>query len=89
MKVSHSQNTTTDQKTFFQILLTKPLISYSLQIEKSMHYIYSGRNITNKEKVISKPELNHKFRKPYELESTIVLHRNLKVNPNDLRNYNQ
>ena len=55
--------------------MTEPLFSYTLQKEISIHYVYSRHNLTNKEKLLSKSELNHRFTKAYILkEGLFVLH---------------
>ena len=48
-----TQNTLTDQNKIVQPLITKPMLKETLQIKKSVFYIFSCRNLTIKEKLLT------------------------------------
>ena len=82
---THFHNSKSDQDTLFQPLLTKLLISYTLQIEESMKYNYSCQVVAVTERLLSKSELNHNFGKTYEIvEGTFVLHKFVRANPKNI-----
>ena len=58
---THSQNNISNQNPTVQPLLTKPLISYTLQLEKSIHYNHSSQYLTIKKRLLSKSKLKHRL----------------------------
>ena len=63
---THSDNTTSDQNTIVQPLFTAILFSSTLRIEKSMRRIKSCWYLNVIERLRSKTELNHRFKKNLE-----------------------
>ena len=74
-------NTTTDQNTVSQFLLTGTSTSYTLQTEKSTHCFYFCQSFFKKKRS-SESGKTHRFIKAFTLDgSTSVLHQKIKVNP--------
>ena len=67
---AHSHIAFTDQNKIVQPLLSKPLLTYTLRLEKSFFYINFRQCLTIKGSLLSKSELNHRFGEAYKLEES-------------------
>ena len=81
-----SQNTITDQNELVQLLLCKPLLTCTLEMEKSISYIYSRHNLTITKRLLFKSEVTNRFGKAHKLEEgTFSSHHIFKVKPKSIQ----
>ena len=78
----HTSNDLENQSLLIHSHSRKPKTPLSLESEKDKLKIHCQQYLTQKDKLDSQSELNHRFGKAYPLQvETFVLHRSFKTNP--------